>query len=79
MSPPDLLLAALCGCTGISAVSLLKKMRQPLRALTVRAEGDRQPEWPRAVTTIRLVYEISGDGPFDDALVRIDHRIVHQT
>jgi len=70
MSPPDLLLAALCACTGISAVSLLQKMRQPLRALTVRAEGDRQPDWPKAFTKIRLIYEIAGDGPFDDALVR---------
>jgi putative redox protein len=70
LSPPDLLLAALCACTGISAVSLLNKMKQPIRALTVRAEGDRQPDWPRAFTEIRLLYEISGDGPFDDALVR---------
>jgi len=70
ISPPDLLLAALCACTGISAVSLLQKMRQPLRALTVRAEGDRQPDWPKAFTQIRLIYEIAGDGPFDDALVR---------
>ena len=70
MSPPNLLLAALCACTGISAVSLLKKMKQPLRALTVRAEGDRQADWPKAFTEIRLLYEISGDGVFDEALVR---------
>lgn len=68
-TPPDLLLAALCACTGITAVSLLHKMKQPLRSLTVRADGDRQPDWPRAFTAIRLVFEISGDGPFDEALV----------
>jgi len=70
MSPPDLLLAALCACTGMTAVSLLHKMKQPLTTLTVRADGDRQPDWPKAFTVIRLVYEISGDGPFDEALVR---------
>lgn len=70
MTPPDLLLAALCACTGITAVSLLQKMKQPLRALTVKADGDRQADWPKAFTTIRLLYEISGDGPFDEALVR---------
>jgi len=70
MSPPDLLLAALCACTGISAVSLLQKMKQPLRSLSVTADGDRQPDWPKAFTEIRLVYEISGDGVFDEALVR---------
>src|SRR5436305_7404042 len=70
MSPANLLLAALCACTGITAVSLLKKMKQPLTGLTVTAEGDRQPDWPKAFTEIRLLYEISGEGAFDEALVR---------
>jgi putative redox protein len=70
MSPTDLLLAALCACTGITAVSLLQKMKQPLSSLVVRADGDRQPDWPKAFTKIRLVYEIAGDGPFDEALVQ---------
>ena len=70
MSPANLLLAALCACTGITAVSLLRKMKQPLTALTVTAEGDRQSDWPKAFTEIRLVYELSGEGSFDDALVR---------
>lgn len=69
-SPPDLLLGALCACTGITAVSLLQKMKQPLRSLIVRADGDRQSEWPKAFTRIRLLFEISGDGPFDESLVR---------
>ena len=70
ISPTDLLLAALCACTGITAVSLLQKMKQPFQSLTVRADGDRQTEWPKAFTEIRLRFEISGIGPFDEALVR---------
>jgi putative redox protein len=70
VSPANLLLVALCACTGISAVSLLQKMKQPLSGLTVRADGDRQPDWPKAFTEIRLLFEISGAGPFDEALVR---------
>jgi putative redox protein len=70
MSPPNLLLAALCACTGITAVSLLQKMKQPFQSLTVRADGDRQTEWPKAFTEIRLLYEIAGMGPFDEALVQ---------
>jgi putative redox protein len=69
MSPPDLLLSALCACTGITALSLLQKMKLPLQSLTVSAEGDRQTEWPKAFTEIRLNYEIAGIGPFDEALV----------
>ena len=70
MSPPNLLLAALCACTGITAVSLLQKMKQPFQSLTVRADGDRQTEWPKAFTEIRLLYEIAGMGPFDETLVQ---------
>ena len=70
MSPANLLLAALCACTGITAVSLLKKMKQPFQSLTVTADGDRQSGWPKAFTEIRLLYEITGIGPFDEALVR---------
>jgi putative redox protein len=70
LSPPNLLLAALCACTGITAVSLLQKMKQPFESLTVSADGDRQTEWPKAFTEIRLLYEIVGIGPFDEALVQ---------
>jgi putative redox protein len=70
MSPSDLLLSALCACTGITALSLLQKMKQPLQSLVVRADGDRQTDWPKAFTEIRLTYEIAGIGPFDEALVK---------
>ncbi|HEY9287306.1 MAG TPA: OsmC family protein [Candidatus Dormibacteraeota bacterium] len=70
ISPTDLLLAALCACTGVTAVSLLQKMKQPFQSLTVHADGDRQTDWPKAFTEIRLRFEISCIGPFDDALVR---------
>jgi putative redox protein len=69
MEPPDLLLSALCACTGITALSLLQKMKQPVQSLTVQADGDRQTDWPKAFTEIRLVYSISGIGPFDESLV----------
>src|SRR2546423_6466776 len=69
MTPANLLLAALCACTGITAVSLLKKMKQPLTALTVTAQGDRQQGWSNASTEIRLIYELAGAGPFACTLV----------
>src|SRR5206468_6368560 len=75
MSPANLLLAALCACTGITAISLLRKMKQPLTGLTVTAEANRQSAWPEAFTVIRLVYEMSGGGPFDEALDRKATRV----
>jgi putative redox protein len=74
MDPAELLLAALSACSGISALSLLGKMRQPVRELEVRARGRRQDDWPKAFTQIQLTFVVSGDGPFDKALVE---RAVH--
>ena len=37
--PTDLLLASAASCSGISAVSLFKKMRQPVIGLNIRASG----------------------------------------
>jgi putative redox protein len=57
--PTDLLLAAAASCSGISARSLLLKMRQPLLALSVSATGTRASEWPRAFEQINLAFAIS--------------------
>jgi uncharacterized OsmC-like protein/SAM-dependent methyltransferase len=69
MAPSELLLGALASCSAISAVSLLQKMRQPVRSLFVRVEGNQQPDWPKAFTDIHLHFVVGGDGPFDVALV----------
>jgi uncharacterized OsmC-like protein len=69
MKPSEVLLGALATCAAISAVSLLQKMRQPLRSLFVRVEGTQQPDWPKAFTDIHLQFVVGGDGPFDQALV----------
>ena len=70
MTPTELLLGALASCSAISAISLLRKMRQPLGSLFVRVEGKQQPDWPKAITDIHLQFVIGGDGPFDVAQVK---------
>jgi uncharacterized OsmC-like protein len=70
MKPSELLLGALATCSAISAVSLLQKMRQPLRSLFVRVEGTQQPDWPKAFTDIHMQFVVGGNGPFDSALVK---------
>lgn len=77
MDPAELLLGALATCSGISALSLLWKMRQPVKGLVIRAQGRRQDDWPRAFTAINLAFEISGDGPFDRALVEKAVHLAH--
>ena len=39
MRPTEMLLGALGGCTGLNAVLLLKKFKQPLKSLEVEVEG----------------------------------------
>lgn len=59
-SPTESLLMGLAACMGADVVDILKKMRVPLEALSVRAEGDRRPEPPRWFTAIRLTYVTQG-------------------
>jgi|ERR1700733_1962074 len=59
-SPMELVLIGLCGCTGYDVVSILKKKREPLTGIEVRAEAERAPDPPSVYTSIRLIYRIGG-------------------
>src|ERR1051326_7392265 len=65
MRPTEMLLGALGGCTGVNAVLLLKKFKQPLQTLTVEVEGEQQAEWPRRFTKIDITFVIGWDGESD--------------
>jgi putative redox protein len=69
MRPTEMLLGALGGCTGLNAVLLLKKFKQPLRSLEVVVEGDQDEEWPRAFNKIDVTFQCGWDGKFDKELV----------
>jgi putative redox protein len=69
MRPTEMLLGALGGCTGINAVLLLKKFRQPFNSLEVEVEGDQEKEWPHAFTEIRINFKIGWEGKHDKQLV----------
>ncbi len=60
LSPMEAVLTALCGCTSMDVVSILKKKREPLAGLTVTAEAEQAPEPPRVFTSIHLTYKIRG-------------------
>jgi putative redox protein len=59
-SPMELVLIALCGCTGYDVVSILQKKREPLTGLEVRAQAERAGEPPSVYTEIKLIYRVSG-------------------
>jgi putative redox protein len=65
MRPTEMLLGALGACTGINAVLLLKKFRQPLESLDVEVEGEQEEEWPRRFTKIRITFAMTWSGDHD--------------
>jgi len=59
VSPKQLLLTSLAGCTAIDVASLLPKMRVPFRSLRVCVEGTLSEDHPKVYTTMHIVYEVS--------------------
>jgi putative redox protein len=68
MRPTEMLLGALAGCTGINAVLLLKKFKQPFKALEIEVEGEQEKEWPRRFTKIDMTFVVHWDGRHDGKL-----------
>lgn len=60
-SPKQLLLAALCGCTAMDVVALLRKHRQGMQGLEVTAEAaTREGVHPAVFTEVTLAFRIQG-------------------
>ena len=69
MRPTEMLLGALGSCTGLNAVLLLKKFKQPLKSLEVHVEGEQEKEWPRAFKKIEITFVMAWEGKHDNAQV----------
>jgi putative redox protein len=69
MRPTEMLLGSLGACTGLNAVLLLKKFKQPLRGLEVEVVGEREEEWPKAFRKIDITFHCTWDGDTDQKLV----------
>lgn len=59
-SPKQLVLAGLAGCTGMDAVSLLRKMRVDFKGFEINIEADLTEEHPIVFSEIRISYLIFG-------------------
>jgi putative redox protein len=62
VSPKELILVGLAGCTGVDIVDILKKKRQPLKALKVKVRGKKAEEFPKIYKEIEITYLIWGEG-----------------
>lgn len=61
ISPMEMLLLGVAGCTGMDVVSILKKMRQDLQDLRITVRGKRAEDHPKIFTEIEVIYELWGN------------------
>jgi putative redox protein len=55
-------LAALCGCSGVDVVSILKKQRQSYTSLKIFIDGEREEgKEPSLWKDVRVRFELTGD------------------
>ncbi len=62
VSPMQMLLLGLGGCTAIDIVDILQKQHQPLEDICVEISGERGAEWPKPWSTIHIHYVLTGAG-----------------
>jgi len=70
ISPMEMLLLGIAGCTGVDVVSILEKKRQRINKFEVMVRGKRAEAHPRVYTEIEVSYHLWGD--------HIDSRAVEQ-
>jgi putative redox protein len=61
VSPMELILVGLAGCTGVDIVDILRKKRQDVRGFKVKVRGLRADTYPMVYKKIDIVYQIWGD------------------
>ncbi len=61
MRPMQTVLAALCGCSAVDIVSILKKQRQELSNLRILVDGEREKgKEPSVWEKVDLIFELTG-------------------
>lgn len=64
ITPRQMLIAAICGCTGMDVVALLKKHHQALMKFEIEAEASvTEGDYPIVFKEVQLVFKI--EGPLD--------------
>ena len=69
VSPMELIILGLIGCTGVDVASILERMREPLLGLEVSATYERSESHPKVYTKIHLTYSLRGSD-LDEKKVR---------
>lgn len=68
--PGLLLLAALGGCTGMDAISIMAKQQVEVEEYVVDVQGEQRPDYPRLYTAISVEHRLRGRSIPDKAVAR---------
>lgn len=62
MRPMQTVLAALCGCSSVDVVSILKKQKQEITSFSIAVDGEREKgKEPSVWETVQLVFTLEGN------------------
>ena len=70
LMPTDLLLIGLGSCSGMAALSILRKKKQDLTDFEIVVKGEKEDEWPKRFTTITIEFIIKGNNLSETAVKR---------
>lgn len=70
VSPMEMLLMGVAGCSSIDVVEILKKQRQDVRDCIATVEGVRAPTVPRVFTEIHIHFKVIGHNLTESAIER---------
>jgi len=57
MNPKKMMLASLCGCSGIDVVEILNKMKVPFTTLLIEATAAQTDTIPKVFSVIHMTYK----------------------
>jgi putative redox protein len=70
VSPVEMVLQALGGCTAMDVVSILQKMRRTINSLALEIDAERREEYPRIFTHIHILYKLTSPDAAEHELAR---------
>ena len=68
MTPMELLLAAIGGCSGMDVASMLKKKRLIVSDIEIKVNGEKAAEDPKRYTDIQLEFIVTGKSLPEEAV-----------
>lgn len=61
-SPKSMVLVAICGCTAVDVVALMKKYKQEVKSFVIESEAEIvEKKMPKIFSRVHLVYRLEGE------------------